>query len=179
MTAISKTTKAGAMRATLDGGLARLDATLPRGLFEGDSGSKYLIGENDDSTKFAIVLAHKFLPSFTWFGLTRLSLEEGRWLGPWELCLTHRATSATLSDKLGRIDLWDLRASICCRPIGGGETHWLGLGYVGTKGYVGSKHFASRDFDGWSIEPLLSDDPFFRLLPYREYRLRDMKPPTW
>lgn len=136
-----------------------LDKSIEHGLFEACNGNKYLV-TRDNGIKFAVALSHRHLPAFTCQPLTRQPLEYGQWWGPCRLRLT-RAWPHGSRTEPGVVGFFENLACLDCRPIDGVSSSI-------TIGRIFSDDYCMRDFDGWALEPIEINYPFFERLPREE-----------
>ncbi len=137
-----------------------LNENTPCGLFEGDSGNKYIVtnhylDEIDGTVAVAIALVHSELSPFTWHILDEEPLELGCWHGSYRVKLLNALAEEIAVGHPGVISIGDRHASLQANDLGG-TCHLISLGFVGPKGL----HF--KDFDGWIIEPEKGGKPFFQ-----------------
>ena len=134
-----------------------LNSDTPYGLFEGVSGSKYIV-THDEGAKVAVTLIHQDLPAFTRQALRDRPIDNGFWVGTYKLRLTHKRSRRLNYNEAGVIqigggqyaimDCLDLRGNVCCIP----------LGEIGNRGYY------LRDYDGWVVNEVGAHRTFFELV---------------
>jgi len=118
-----------------------LSVSTPCGLFETDTGDRYLV-TNAGIGKIAIILRHRTASCFSWTALTPLAIATGVWLGDGEIELTHLATPE--GEELGTLSFVDRGwIYLRCRQECSGLA-WIMIATT-------NETAEDKDYDGWRI----------------------------
>ena len=104
--------------------------------------------------KFAIALVHADLPAFTCQPLLPDPIDQGHWLGEYDIRLTHKRFKSHKYCEPGIIDVGDGEAGIDCLDLQG-KLLCMALGAIE------SRDWYYRDHDGWVVQQADTGDPFF------------------